>query len=60
MVTRFRFPSSRRPRAAAMLARDPEVVSTVITHRLPPADAVEAYRVAADKTSGAVRVVLQP
>jgi len=46
--------------AAAMLARDPEVVSTVITHRFPLADAVEAFRVAADKTSGAIRVVLQP
>ena len=46
--------------AARMLADQPEVVDTVITHRFPLEDAVEAFRVAADKSSGAIRVVLQP
>jgi len=46
--------------AAALLARRPELVDTVVTHRFPLADAPEAFRVAADKTSGAIRVVLEP
>jgi 2-desacetyl-2-hydroxyethyl bacteriochlorophyllide A dehydrogenase len=46
--------------AAAMLADDPEILATVITHRFPLEDAPEAFRVAADKSSGAIRVVLQP
>ena len=46
--------------AASMLARDSEIISTVITHRFPIEDAAEAFRVAADRTSGAIRVVLQP
>ena len=32
--------------AAAMLAGDPEIVRTVITHRFPLEDAEEAFRVA--------------
>jgi hypothetical protein len=46
--------------AAGLLARRPELVDTVVTHRFPLADAPEAFRVAADKTSGAIRVVLEP
>jgi threonine dehydrogenase-like Zn-dependent dehydrogenase len=46
--------------AAAMLADDPEIVRTIITHRFPIEDAVEAFRVAGDKTSGAIRVVIEP
>jgi threonine dehydrogenase-like Zn-dependent dehydrogenase len=46
--------------AAAMLAADPEIVRTIITHRFPIEDATEAFRVAQDKTSGAIRVVLEP
>jgi 2-desacetyl-2-hydroxyethyl bacteriochlorophyllide A dehydrogenase len=46
--------------AAAMLADDPEIVRTIITHRFPIDDAVEAFRVAQDKTSGAIRVVFEP
>ena len=46
--------------AAAMLAEDPEIARTVITHRFPIEDAVEAFRVAADKTSNAIRVVIEP
>jgi threonine dehydrogenase-like Zn-dependent dehydrogenase len=46
--------------AAAMLADDPEIARSLITHRFPIEDAAEAFRVAGDKTSGAIRVVIEP
>jgi threonine dehydrogenase-like Zn-dependent dehydrogenase len=46
--------------AAAMLADDPEIVRTVITHRFSIEDAAEAFRVAGDRASGAIRVVIEP
>ncbi|HTU39225.1 MAG TPA: zinc-binding dehydrogenase [Acidimicrobiales bacterium] len=46
--------------AAAMLAEDPDIAATVITHRFPLEDAPEAFRVASDRSSGAIRVVLEP
>ncbi len=46
--------------AAQMLADDPEIARTLITHRFPLEDAGEAFRVAGDKASGAIRVVLDP
>jgi 2-desacetyl-2-hydroxyethyl bacteriochlorophyllide A dehydrogenase len=46
--------------AAAMLADVPDIARTVITHRFPIDDAVEAFRVASDKTEGAIRVVIEP
>lgn len=46
--------------AAAMVAADPEIARTIITHRFPIEDAPEAFRVAADKRSGAIRVVIEP
>jgi 2-desacetyl-2-hydroxyethyl bacteriochlorophyllide A dehydrogenase len=46
--------------AAGLLAGSPDLVATVITHRFPLEDAAEAFRVAADKSSGATRVVLEP
>jgi threonine dehydrogenase-like Zn-dependent dehydrogenase len=32
----------------------------MITHRFPIEDAAEAFRVAADKSTGALRVVIEP
>jgi 2-desacetyl-2-hydroxyethyl bacteriochlorophyllide A dehydrogenase len=46
--------------AAAMLADDPTIAEALITHRFPIDSAVEAFRVAQDKTQGAIRVVIEP
>jgi threonine dehydrogenase-like Zn-dependent dehydrogenase len=45
---------------AALLAGNPEIAATLITHRFPLDDAAEAFRVAEDRASGAIKVVLQP
>jgi threonine dehydrogenase-like Zn-dependent dehydrogenase len=41
-------------------SRTPEVTSTLITHRFPIEDAVEAFRLAQDKSKGVFRVVVEP
>lgn len=46
--------------AAAMLAARPALVDALITHRFGIEEADQAFRTAADKTTGAMRVVVHP
>ena len=46
--------------AAQLLADIPEVPGALITHRLPLDRAAEAFRIAADRAAGAIKVVLEP
>ena len=46
--------------AADLLAAVPELTPAIITHRFGLDDAAEAFRVAADRGAGAIKVTLQP
>jgi threonine dehydrogenase-like Zn-dependent dehydrogenase len=46
--------------AAAVLAANPAIAPTIITHRFPLSEAPEAFRVASDRKSGVIKVALEP
>ena len=46
--------------AAALLAANPAIADALITHRFALGDSIEAFRVAADRRGGAIKVVLEP
>jgi 2-desacetyl-2-hydroxyethyl bacteriochlorophyllide A dehydrogenase len=46
--------------AAALVAANARIGEVLVTHRFPLDDAAEAFRVAADRGSGAIKVVLEP
>jgi threonine dehydrogenase-like Zn-dependent dehydrogenase len=46
--------------AANLLASTPHLVEALVTHRFPIEDAAEAFRTASDKSTGALRVVVEP
>jgi threonine dehydrogenase-like Zn-dependent dehydrogenase len=46
--------------AAEVLAARPELADVLVSHRLALDDAAEAFRVAGDRASGAIKVVLGP
>jgi len=46
--------------ASRLLAARPELTDALVTHRFPLDDAVEAFRVSADRAAGAIKVVLEP
>ncbi len=46
--------------AARLLADVPDLAAAVVTHRFGLNEAAEAFRVAADRSAGAIKVVLEP
>ena len=46
--------------AAALLAADPALVSTLVTHRFPLDAAVDAFDAAASRSSGSIKVIVEP
>ena len=55
-----RFGPSRDMDVAAALVQLPELPGAVITHRFPLDAPAEAFATAADRSSGAIKVVLEP
>ena len=47
-------------RAAALLAANPEIARSLISHRFPLEEAARAFDVARDRKAGAIKVVLEP
>jgi threonine dehydrogenase-like Zn-dependent dehydrogenase len=46
--------------AAALLAADPRIAQAIVTHRFALEEAPEAFRVAADRKAGAIKVMIEP
>ncbi len=46
--------------AAALLASNPEIADVLITHRFPLAEVTQAFSVARDRKTGAIKVTLEP
>ncbi|WP_181784032.1 zinc-binding dehydrogenase, partial [Pseudonocardia pini] len=46
--------------SAALLARHPEIAPALVTHRFGFDDAAEAFRVAAERSAGSIKVHLLP
>ncbi len=46
--------------ATSIMARNPAIAASLITHRMPLDAAVEAFAVARDRAGGAIKVVLTP
>jgi threonine dehydrogenase-like Zn-dependent dehydrogenase len=46
--------------AAEILGANPELAGTLISHRFGLDDAPEAFRIAADRAAGAIKVVVEP
>jgi threonine dehydrogenase-like Zn-dependent dehydrogenase len=53
-------PSRDVDAAATILAQRPELSDIIVTHRFPLDAAAEAFAVAADRSAGAIKVVLEP
>jgi threonine dehydrogenase-like Zn-dependent dehydrogenase len=61
MIASFTY-KCRRPgrtfeEAVSALAADPSIADTLVTHRFPLEGADEAFATAADRSSGAIKVV---
>ena len=60
LVPAFLYRPDEFTTAARLLADVPVLREVVVTHRFALADAAEAFRVGADRSTGAIKVLLHP